>query len=232
MKISETINLLGKMRFSLPKTFSAVMITTFLFFTCFIIRKIGQQRLTQTCNHSEKFHQGLHSLADRAHNVLSSIGLTHFLCYGSLWGQLRHSRSLPWESDVEFCMLNEEIITKDEVYLVRTFRNKGMKLDYDSTEGVYSVTDSKLPGAKVQLVVFEKDPMINMLRRVGWKRRVLPPDCESLPSLNCFPPRLAITPLPVKEFGGFIIPVPREGIEIQKYHYPNNWWKVIQPKNC
>ena len=97
----------------------------------------------------------------RAHSVLSSVGLTHFLCYGSLWGQLRLSRSLPWEADVEYCLLNEELITKDEVYLARALRNKNMRLDYDSTEGVYIVTDSTLPGAKVELIVFEKDPMVS-----------------------------------------------------------------------
>jgi hypothetical protein len=73
---------------------------------------------------------------------------------------------------------------------------------------------------------------IGMLRRVGWKRRMLPPDCEGMTSLECFPPRLIAPPLPVKEFGGFVFPVPREGIEIQKYHYPDNWWKEVLPKNC
>ncbi|XP_014246966.1 uncharacterized protein LOC106665218 isoform X1 [Cimex lectularius] len=221
-----------QMRVSLPRTILVISVTILVLVLYFVVRKLEKANYTQTCNHSEKFHQGLHNLAGRAHSVLLSVGLTHFLCYGSLWGQLRLSKSLPWEADVEFCLLNEEIITKDEVYFARTFRNKEMQIDYDSTEGVYSVTDSKLPGAKVQLIVFEKDPMINMLRRVGWKRRVLPPDCESLRSLNCFPPRLAEPPLPKKEFGGYIMPVPREGIEIQKYHYPTNWWKEILPKNC
>ncbi|XP_014289448.1 uncharacterized protein [Halyomorpha halys] len=220
------------MRFSPSKTVFSILLLFTLFVTWLISRKLTQKTYTQTCNHSEKFHQSLHSLADRVHNVLASIGLTHFLCYGSLWGQLRSSKSLPWESDIEYCLLNEEIITRDEVYLARIFRSKKMNLEYDITEGVYTITDTDFVGGKVQLIVFEKDPQINMLRRVGWKRRVLPPDCESLPSLNCFPPRLATPPLPLKEFGGYIVPVPREGIEIQKYHYPTNWWKEILPKNC
>ena len=61
-----------------------------------------------------------------------------------------------------------------------------------------------------------------MYRRIGWKRRFLPPDCN-LESLDCFPPRLIIPPLPIKEFGGSLIPAPREGIEMQKYHYKNNF---------
>ncbi|BET00759.1 Hypothetical protein NTJ_13575 [Nesidiocoris tenuis] len=220
------------MRLSLPRTVLALTVVFIVLLTYIVIHRYGNKPFTQTCNHSVKFHEGLHNLAERANSVLNLVGLTHFLCYGSLWGQLRLSRSLPWEDDVELCLFNEELVTKDEVYLARAFRNKNMNLDYDSTEGIYLVTDPSLPGAKVELIVFEKDPMINMLRRVGWKRRVLPPDCESLPSLNCFPPRLALPPLPQREFGGFVVPVPREGIEIQKYHYPTNWWKEILPKNC
>lgn len=97
------------------------------------------------------------------HNVLNAIGLTHFLCYGSLWGQLRSSQSLPWESDIEFCLLNEEILTKDEVYLERNFRSRNMQMVYDSTEGVYTITDVAFPGGKIQLVVFEKDLVVSII---------------------------------------------------------------------
>lgn len=71
-----------------------------------------------------------------------------------------------------------------------------------------------------------------MVRRVGWTRRVLPPDCELSPSLQCFPPQLVIAPLPAKRFGEHFVPVPREGIELQKYHYPNDWWLEIKPTDC
>uniref|UniRef100_A0A146M4E5 Uncharacterized protein n=1 Tax=Lygus hesperus TaxID=30085 RepID=A0A146M4E5_LYGHE len=149
------------MRVSLPRTVLAFSVAVLLLLVYLVVHKFGRKQFTQTCNHSVKFHEGLHNLAERAHLVLSSVGLTHFLCYGSLWGQLRLSRSLPWESDVEYCLLNEELITKDEVYLARAFRSKNMLLDYDSTEGIYIVTDSTLPGAKVELIVFEKDPMVS-----------------------------------------------------------------------
>lgn len=71
-----------------------------------------------------------------------------------------------------------------------------------------------------------------MYRRIGWKRRLLPPACENLQSLDCFPPRLIRPPLPMKEFSRALLPVPREGIELQKYHYKDNWWKEIIIKNC
>lgn len=219
------------MRLSVSRILSALCITMAMLLLWIIIRHT-RSTYTQTCHHSEIFHEGLHLLTDRVHRLLTSLGLTHFLCYGSLWGQLRLSRSLPWEADVELCVFNEEMALKDEVFLERQFRKHSMKIVYDSTEGKYIVSDKSLPGATVELIVFEEDPMVGMLRRVGWKRRVLPPDCESLPSLNCFPPRLVKPPLPSREFGGCILPVPREGIEIQKYHYPDNWWKEVLPKNC
>ncbi|GLV48584.1 hypothetical protein CBL_06017 [Carabus blaptoides fortunei] len=174
----------------------------------------------------------LHDLTDRVHHVLSTLSLTHFLCYGSLWGQIRLSRTLPWESTSQFCLRNEELIALDEVYIIRAFDKHGLKIHYNSADGVYLVTDPYLTGVLVELYVFEEDKLIHMYRRIGWKRRVLPPDCESMKSLECFPPRLIHPPLPVKEFGGYILPVPREGIELQKYHYEETWWKEIKPKNC
>lgn len=32
---------------------------------------------------------------------------------------------------------------------------------YDSTDGKYTVTDEKVPDARVELIVFEEDPMVN-----------------------------------------------------------------------
>ncbi|XP_075233999.1 uncharacterized protein LOC142331784 isoform X2 [Lycorma delicatula] len=145
------------MRIRLPRLISAISLTTAALLMWTIVKYTTKQNFTQTCHHSEEFQEGLHRLADRVHHVLSSLGLSHFLCYGSLWGQLRLSRSLPWEPHVELCILNEEISLKDEVFLSRTFKKHSMQLDYDSTEGKYSITDNQLPGATVHLIVFEQD---------------------------------------------------------------------------
>lgn len=56
-----------------------------------------------------------HCYLFRVHKLLVALGISHFLCYGSLWGQLRLSRTLPWERDIELCVLNEEMALKDEV---------------------------------------------------------------------------------------------------------------------
>jgi hypothetical protein len=84
----------------------------------------------------------------------------------------------------------------------------------------------------VQLVVFAVDKKIekngeSMYHRVGWKRRLLPPDCEYSKTLECFPQRLVLAPLPLKLFGTRAVPVPREEFELLKYHFPDNWWKEV-----
>ncbi len=89
----------------------------------------------------------------------------------------------------------------------------------------------------VRLVVFARDKGIvvggqEMLHRVGWKRRLLPADCEYSSRLDCFPARLAHAPLPLKLFGRKAVPVPREDFEILKHHFPNNWWREEKPSNC
>ncbi|GLH03037.1 Uncharacterized protein GBIM_08968 [Gryllus bimaculatus] len=220
------------MRLTLTRGLTLMCLVAGALLTWSVLRNSHATKFTQTCHHPKAFQDALHELADRTHRVLSSLGLTHFLCYGALWGQIRLSRTLPWESDVEFCLLNEELARRDEVFLIRTFKKFGLELSYESSEGQYKVTDTKVPGGYVQLIVFEEDPLIKVLRRVGWKRRMLPPDCEAMPSLHCFPPHLAARPLPEREFGGYVMPVPREGIELQKYHYQDDWWKEITPKNC
>lgn len=71
-----------------------------------------------------------------------------------------------------------------------------------------------------------------MYKRIGWKRRILPPHCDWTPSLDCFPTHLIEMPLPQKQLGKYKYSVPMGGIEIQKYHYSHNWWKTVETKNC
>ncbi len=178
-----------------------------------------------------------------AHKLLDALNLSHFLCYGSLFGQIRKASSLPWERDAEMCVLNSEFSKYDEVLLQKAFRGAGMSLEYDSGEGRYHVQnitlkeDALLEGLLLQLFVFASDKgiVVNgdaMLHRVGWKRRMLPPDCDYSSNLDCFPARLAEMPLPLKLFGWQAVPVPREEFEILKYHFPNNWWREEKPLNC
>lgn len=98
--------------------------------------------------------------------------------------------------------------------------------------------------------VFEKDSQEDMYRRIGWRSRLLPSTmCKQL---HCFPTNLidnnndekmiknslkknvsqhksrqSIEQLPKLEFlPSLFLNVPREGLEIQKYHYPDTWWTM------
>ena len=93
-----------------------------------------------TCNMPERHIKNLHAMAHAAHEVLDGLDLVHFLCYGSLFGQIRNSASLPWEKDAEMCLLNEEVSKFDEVFVKRAFWKRGLDVVYDSAEGRYIVS--------------------------------------------------------------------------------------------
>lgn len=82
----------------------------------------------------------------------------------------------------------------------------------------------------VKILIFQQQ----MYKRVGWKRRLFPPHCDWTPSLDCFPVHLIADPLPVKHLGSNSYPVPMGGIELQKYHYADSWWKKpkMQQRTC
>ncbi|KAJ1528834.1 hypothetical protein ONE63_007208 [Megalurothrips usitatus] len=215
---------------------SRAVYATVFFSTCIVFWYLFHQKptnFTKTCELPTAFQNNLLNIFYRVHKVLDVMSLTHFLCYGSLWGQIRRSSTLPWEADAEFCVNNQEISKFDENFIDRIFRKHNLTLVYDSAEGLYSVTDEIYqPGAQVKLIVFEEDPKLDVMRRVGWKRRMLPPNCEDSQSLDCFPVRLIRKPLPLKLFGWKQLPAPQEGLEILKYHYPESWWLEVSPLNC
>ena len=131
--------------------------------------------------------------------------------------------------------MNEEFVKYDENYIGNTFHRAGLNIAYDSAEGRYLVTRA---GGIVKLIVFSKEKKLQEViedtyYRVGWKRRILPLNCDYSPSLECFPSRLMEKPLGKAKFGtAGMVPVPNEQFEILKYHFPDTWWKDTKPKNC
>lgn len=191
--------------------------------------------------------------------IFEKHNLVHFLCYGTLWGQIRMSKILPWSAKAEFCVLNNQLSDIDEGHLYSSFQRMFLRLRYFSTDGVYVVQDNHKSHPFIEIYVFERDntvsdgimgliPMIfnylplylqrqhlyqqNMYKRIGWKRRILPPNCDWTPSLDCFPAHLIELPLPERKLGKHMYAVPMGGIEIQKYHYSTNWWKKVETRNC
>ncbi|XP_050096839.1 uncharacterized protein LOC126578388 [Anopheles aquasalis] len=189
-----------------------------------------------TCNMTEPYRQELERLFERVHRLLGQHGLTHFLCYGTLWGQIRMARMLPWREKAEFCVLNDELMRHEEARFIRSFLAHQLQIRYLHSEGIYRIFANEPASVTVppyvELIVFQLDETQGMYKRVGWKRRLLPPHCDWTPSLDCFPMVLLQGSLSTRPLGPSIYTVPMGGIEIQKYHYPDNWWKDVKERNC
>ncbi len=182
------------------------------------------------CEISPEMRSKMSETLSQTIEALTTLDLTYFLCYDSLWGALRIKGPLKWHQIIDLCLLNEEVSHLDEAFLIRTFQRKGLKISYQSSDGIYLVKQSDQSKPLVNLYLFEEDLNQNHYRRVGWKNRLVPPD--SCDQIHCFPPRLISKPLPNEMFMNFEISVPREQIEIQKYLFPENWWKDTEPEHC
>lgn len=209
----------------------------YLVYWGFFCPSIPRSRDIHRCLVPAEQRKYLFSLMSVVTQLLSQLSVTHFLCYDSLWGAVQESGPLPWTSHGHLCALNQQVSAHDEATLLRTFRRRGLSLEYSSAEGQYMVRNRTTEALPIQdweaphvfLVLFEEDERMRMLRRVGWKRRILPPDCDAHSSLECFPPFLAETPLPERAFGPLKLPAPREDIDLLKFHYPDTWWRPLQP---
>lgn len=184
----------------------------------------------RTCNMSPEMTQSLHYQAEAVSKVLQMLNLNYFLCYGSLWGALYIQNILPWDTNVDFCVRNEEIMKHDESHLLRLFGQHGMDIEYNNKDGIYEVYNRSSKLGHAHVIVFESDLRTGHMRRVGWKNRITPPDmCEAL---HCFPPNLVEPPLPRIKYGNLEVPAPHEEIELLKYLYPNDWWKELKARDC
>ena len=175
------------------------------------------------CSYPEEQRKDIMELASIVHQVLTKEVISHTLCYGSLWGALRGKSMLPYDPDLDFCVYNEDLGKVDEQYFYRIFRKEGVGISYSAYDGVYTVSYGRATG---ELVLFELSDDFVFLQRVGAARLLQEENRERFPSKFMAPP------LPKLEFGPHNIPVPAGGIEIQKYFYPEDWWKEIKPKGC
>lgn len=211
------------------KRFLLVLVVIAFFAVVHVLWNSGRPEVLD-CLLSPEALKKVENLLHEIQTPLEDLKLTYFLCYNSLWGALKVKGPLHWQNNVELCVLNKELSGIDEGYLIRTFKRHNLNIAYNSAGGFYTVQkfDEILPSAT--LTVFEEDPVTHQMRRVGFVHRMLPPNaCEEL---NCFPPELIIVPMPTTLFGKLTVPVPQDGIEIQKYLFPNSWWKEITPINC
>lgn len=205
-----------------------ILVAVVLICSILIIKEIVQLSVSNdhviTCDQPSSVKMEMEEVLIRALSAINTLHLTsHFLCFDSLWAAHTSNKPFPWKSINELCLLNEEISKIEEATMIRVFKREGVVLSYSSSSGEYDVRLHPNSQTRLRLFLFEKDQDIDQMRRVGWKHRLLPPDSCSI--TQCFPPHLVEKPLPSTKFSGIRIPIPREEIEIQKYHYPNDWWK-------
>lgn len=170
------------------------------------------------------------NMAYTVHNILDNFGIEHWLMYGSVFGAVRAHGPLPWDNDVDIGFNGSgTFASMDFTEFLSAFESKGLKVYHKRwfTSNVMKVYSDDLPHIKVDLFA--------LYNYRGWMKRA---GLETwIFALNynlhdTFPARLVEKPLPQVRFGFFKMPVPREGIEIQKYLYPDDWFKEVKPVTC
>ena len=177
------------------------------------------------CYNSKDYTALLVRLANKTHVVLDSLGIHHWLIYGSLWGPLRGIPGpLPWDHDVDIGFNGDGNFSKiplDE--FKAAFEAAGLEVDDDTLKS----TGSFLVGRHIGLIVFYD--YRGTMMRTGYETWLF---FINYRVYHSFPARLLQQPLPKVKFGSFNISVPRGGMEVMRYLYPFNWWKVVKPASC
>ena len=180
------------------------------------------------CSQTAEYRANLIQLAYKTHSILDNLGIEHWLMYGSLWGPLRgFEGSLPWDYDVDYGVnASNGIFGKMNL---EEFKDKFTAAGMTVIDKVQSKSSLALEanGTAVDLLLYydHKDYM----KRFGFETWLF---YIHYRLYHSFPTRLVQKPLPKVKFGFFNISVPREGIEIMKYLYRNNWRKVVKPMGC
>ena len=179
------------------------------------------------CFKSKQHTARLIELAHKTHLVLDSMGVDHWLMYGSLWGPLRGIPGpLPWDHDVDIGIDGNGNFKKIPLEKFKAkFKAAGLGLIDKLQESTY--LSVKGYGESVGLFLYYN--YRGTMMRSGYESWLF---YIHYRFRHSFPAKLLQHPLPKVKFGSFNISVPRGGIEIMKHLYPTDWWKVVKPKSC
>ena len=170
------------------------------------------------------------NLTYKVHKILEQLGIDHWLMYGSVFGAIRVQGPLPWDYDVDIGLNGSEWIASMNLdQFVSAFESQGLKVNQKSWTSLrlLKITTDDLPLYEVDLFVLNN--YRGWMERAGWESWLF---WLHYRFYHKFPTRLIIKPLPRVPFGFFKMPVPRGGIEIQRYLYPDDWWKEVKPVAC
>ena len=176
------------------------------------------------CFNSKEHTARLIQHAHQTHLILDSMGIEHWLMYGSLWGPLRGIPGpLPWDHDVDFGINGNRKFSKIPL---EEFKARFAAAGFGIEDRLESTSSFRISGDVELYVFFEYR---GTMMRAGFEPWIF---YINYRLYHSFPARLVEQPLPKVEFGSLNISVPREGLEIMKHLYPFNWWKVVKPASC
>lgn len=181
------------------------------------------------CSETDEYQAILMDLAYKTSKILDSMEVEHWLMFGSLWGPLRGIPGpLPWDFDVDYGINGSGIfnnLTLEE--FKARFSAAGMRV-FDKLGSSGSLTlRPQNSGASVDINIYYDYG--GTMMKTGYETWLF---YFNYRLYHTFPTRLVQKPLPKVKFGFFNVSVPREGIEIMKYLYRFNWWKVVKPVGC
>ena len=182
---------------------------------------------TVKCSHPDEEMGQLINLTYQIHTILDSLGIDHWLMYGSIFGAHRANGPLPWDYDVDIGMKGEQFSKLSLEEFLAPFKVAGIEIeDHLGRNGLMAFTRSGWP---LHVDTFTFYDYNGMRKRPGWAAWLL---FVNYRLHHTFPSGLVESPMPKAKFGFFHISVPRGGDEILKYLYRDNWWKEVKPLGC
>ncbi|KAH9508674.1 hypothetical protein Btru_049597 [Bulinus truncatus] len=158
-------------------------------------------------------------------DLLTKHDVHHVACYGTLWGTLRYGTILPWDNNVDLCVMTSEMQKIDWSTLKNYFYSENIYIARDYRHGTYIITKGP---AEVIINVFYVTPFGEVLLD-GFENRFLWFFQDNPLS---FPERLMEAPFKTMPFHHRQLPVPHDDLEMLKYLYKNDWWLEKKPPDC
>ena len=132
---------------------------------------------------------------------------------------------LPWDRNLDMCAIQHQWATIDESILNKTFKQFELDHRYNSRRGKYII---KYKTVSAEITIFEK--VGDHMERTGWEKEFFP---HLYQNYQNFPFQLVDKQLKRIRFQNVEgVPVPHQNYELQKYLYPENWWREVKPRSC
>ena len=169
---------------------------------------------TVKCSHPDEEMAQVVNLTYQVHTILDSLGIDHWLMYGSIFGAHRANGPLPWDYDVDIGIKGEQFSKMKLTDFLAPFKVAGIEyINHFARNGLLVFEKSGWP---LHVDMFTFYNYHGMRMRPGWAAWLL---FVNYRLHHAFPSSLVESYMPKMTFGFFNISVPRGGVEILKYLY-------------